>query len=223
MGSQSAGIQVKIGLSRLVRIGLILKVLLLKSLRRYSGSWLSDPAFEKSCYDAKYIAHVLADIGIEFNGIKKDVLLQNYVLEAHRTHYIEKLSYNWLKFELQAEEVLLGKGVKKKTFSEVDILSCAKFAMERSYVGAHLSDLFCGLIEKDPNLQKIYREIRNADERVLFRMEQNGVLIDKQLLAKQTAELQAKASELSKKAETIAGEKFNLASPKQLGEILLRN
>ncbi len=59
--------------------------------------------------------------------------------------------------------------------------------------------------------------------RVLFRMEQNGVLIDKQLLAKQTAELQAKASELSKKAETIAGEKFNLASPKQLGEILLRN
>lgn len=184
------------------------------------GSWLSDPAFEKSCYDTKYIAHVLADIGIEFNGIKEDVLLQNYVLEAHRTHYIEKLSYNWLKFELQAEEVLLGKGVKKKTFSEVDILSCAKFAMERSYVGAHLSDLFCGLIEKDPNLQKIYREIEMPTSRVLFRMEQNGVLIDKQLLAKQTAELQAKASELSKKAETIAGEKFNLASPKQLGEIL---
>ena len=92
--------------------------------------------------------------------------------------------------------------------------------MERSYVGAHLSDLFCGLIEKDPNLQKIYREIEMPTSRVLFRMEQNGVLIDKQLLAKQTAELQAKASELSKKAETIAGEKFNLASPKQLGEIL---
>ncbi len=184
------------------------------------GPWLSDPTCQKSCYDGKHIAHVLADQKIEFNGVRDDVLLQNYVLEAHRTHYIEKLSYNWLNFELQNEEMLLGKGVKKKAFSEIDTASCSKFAMERSYTGAYLTDLFGHLIEKNPNLQKIYREIEMPTSQVLFKMEENGVLIDRQLLLEQTVELQQKVSELSKKGEEISGFKFNLASPKQLGEVL---
>ena len=99
------------------------------------------------------------------------------------------------------------KELKKKTFSEVDILSCAKFAMERSYVGAHLSDLFCGLIEKDPNLQKIYREIEMPTSRVLFRMEQNGVLIDKQLLAKQNSGTSSKSIRTFKEKQRLLPER----------------
>ncbi len=189
-------------------------------LRKNFSSYFEDGSIPKNCYDAKFISHVLANAGISLQGIVDDVLLQNYVLESHQSHYLEKLAHNWLKYELQNDEAILGKGVKKKSFNQIDVLEAAKYATHHSHVIAHLVPLFNGILEKDEGLKHIYKNIEMPTEKVLFTMEQNGVLIDRELLFNQTVELQKKASELLEKAEKISGEKFNLASPKKLGEIL---
>lgn len=174
----------------------------------------------KCGYDVKFMKHVFANVGIRLVGLSDDVMLQSYVLEAHRSHNIEKLAANWLKYDLRSEEELLGRGVKKKTFADISVEQAADFATERVFVVSRLNRLFKKALSDDPKLEKIYRDIEMPLSDVLFKMEQNGVLIDSALLEKQTQELNAKCKELEEKAYEVAGEVFKLSSPKQLGEIL---
>ena len=174
----------------------------------------------KSGYDTKYMKHVFANVGINLAGVSDDVMLESYVLEAHRPHTIEKLAANWLKYELRGEEDLLGKGAKKLSFSKISVENAADFASERVFIVSRLNRLFKKALSDDAKLEKIYRDIEMPLSDVLFKMEQNGVLIDTKLLDQQTVQLNAQAQKLEEKAFEAAGEKFKLSSPKQLGEIL---
>lgn len=80
---------------------------------------LNNPKLGKAGYDIKQTRHVFANVGLTLKGMQDDVMLQSYVLEAHRSHAIEKLAMNWLQYELADEESLLGKGAKKKSFRDV--------------------------------------------------------------------------------------------------------
>lgn len=159
-------------------------------------------------------------VGINLAGVSDDVMLESYVLEAHRPHTIEKLAANWLKYELRGEEDLLGKGAKKLSFSKISVENAADFASERVFIVSRLNRLFKKALSDDAKLEKIYRDIEMPLSDVLFKMEQNGVLIDTKLLDQQTVQLNAQAQKLEEKAFEAAGEKFKLSSPKQLGEIL---
>ncbi len=184
------------------------------------GRWLADPKAVKHVYDAKRSAHILANAGMRLDGAAGDVLLQNYVLEAHRSHALEKISANWLQYELKTEADLLGKGVKKKTFPQLSHEECADFAGKRACMVANLSRIFSKALREQPELENVYRGIELPVSRVLFRMEQNGVLIDSRKLDVQTAELNREVEKVCEQAYLVAGETFNLGSPKKLGEIL---
>ena len=115
---------------------------------------------------------------------------------------------------------LLGKGAKKLSFSKISVENAADFASERVFIVSRLNRLFKKALSDDAKLEKIYRDIEMPLSDVLFKMEQNGVLIDTKLLDQQTVQLNAQAQKLEEKAFEAAGEKFKLSSPKQLGEIL---
>ena len=166
----------------------------------------------KCGYDTKYMKHVFANVGINLAGVSDDVMLESYVLEAHRSHTIEKLAANWLKYELRGEEELLGKGAKT-VFSQVSVEKAAEFASERVFIVSRLNRLFKKALSDDAKLEKIYRDIEMPLSDVLFKMEQNGVLIDTKLLDQQTAQLNTKARELEEQAFEVAGENFKLSSP----------
>ncbi|MCD8338934.1 MAG: DNA polymerase I, partial [Burkholderiales bacterium] len=183
-------------------------------------AWLEDPKSPKYCYDAKKLAHALQNIGISLNGVEEDVLIQNYILEAHRNHALEKITANWLKVELREEALIIGKGAGKKRFCNIATSTCMDFSLERASAVYRLAKVFQKALADQPALDNIYRNLEMPVMKVLFIMEQNGVLIDSAKLDAYTQELAEKAAELESKAFKEAGQKFNLGSPKQLGEIL---
>ena len=199
---------------------LLAQGLTLGTFKEIFGKVLEHKKPIKCGYDSKYMKHVFANVGINLAGVSDDVMLESYVLEAHRSHTIEKLAANWLKYELRGEEELLGKGAKKLSFSKVPVEQAADFASERVFIVSRLNRLFKKALSDDAKLEKIYRDIEMPLSEVLFKMEQNGVLIDTKLLDQQTVQLNAQAQKLEEQAFEAAGEKFKLSSPKQLGEIL---
>ncbi len=184
------------------------------------GPLLQDKSIKKQTYDLKTCQHALANAGLKVEAVEDDVMLQSYVIGAHKSHVIEKLAYNWLQKEIASEEDLLGKGMGKREISQVPVQELATFASARADVIKRLSKLFKATLEGNEKLNFIYQTIEMPLSTVLFKMEQNGVLIDSELLAKQTLELTAKAAELEEKAYQVSGERFKLSSPKQLGEVL---
>ncbi len=186
----------------------------------YFSSWLGNSKVSKYCYDAKKTAHALYNIGITLDGVTEDVLIQSYVLEAHLNHALENIALKWLNAEIPDEISVLGKGVQRKSFADIGPNECGNYAAERIRVIGQLARVLKEALLKQPQLDHVYRLIELPTIRVLFIMEQNGVLIDKNRLDVQTAELSAQVEKISKLAYKAAGEEFNLSSSKQLGEIL---
>lgn len=184
------------------------------------GPVLANKEIKKRTYDAKTAQHALSNISLSVESVEDDVMLQSYVLEAHRSHAIEKLAYNWLQKEIASQEDLLGKGLGKRTIDQVPMQELASFAAQRVDVINRLSKLFRTALEKNAKLNFVYKTIEMPLSTVLFKMEQNGVLIDSELLAKQTKELTVKAAELEEQAYQVSGLHFKLSSPKQLGEVI---
>ncbi len=184
------------------------------------ASWIGDSGASKYCYDAKKTAHALYNIGITLDGVVEDVLIQSYVLEAHLSHALENIALKWLNIEIPDEVSILGKGVQRKSFADIGPNECGNYAAERIRVIGQLAGVLKEALLKQPQLDHVYRLIELPTIRVLFIMEQNGVLIDKNRLDVQTSELSAQAERLCKLAYQEAGEEFNLSSSKQLGEIL---
>ncbi len=182
--------------------------------------WLGNLKTAKYCYDAKRTAHALYNIGITLDGVIEDVLIQSYVLEAHLSHKLENIALKWLNIEIPDEVSVLGKGVQRKSFADIGPNECGNYVAERIRVIGQLARVLKDALLKQPQLDHVYRLIELPTIRVLFIMEQNGVLIDKNRLAVQTSELSAQADKLCKLAYQAAGEEFNLGSSKQLGEIL---
>ena len=182
--------------------------------------WLENPRHAKVGQNLKYDMHVLENYGIRLSGVEHDTLLQSYVLEAHRSHDMDSLARRHLGRETIPYEAVAGKGASQIGFDQVSLEQAADYAAEDAEVTMHLHRTMHPAIAADPKLDRIYREIEIPSMRVLQKIERHGVLIDSELLAKQSDELGRELMQLEARAHEAAGQPFNLNSPKQLGEIL---
>lgn len=183
--------------------------------------WLENPDAPKLLHNAKYDAHVLLNEGVRLAGITEDTMLQSYVLESHRRVGMQELAERWLGRVGTTYEDLCGKGAKQICFDEVEVAKASHYACEDADFTLQLHQVLRPKVAVDPGLENIYRlEIQVSS--VLTTIERNGVRIDAQVLAAQSHELGQQLLELERKAYELAGQPFNLNSPKQLGEILFQ-
>ena len=180
--------------------------------------WLEDPGAHKLGQHVKYDRHVLANHGIDVRGYVHDTMLQSYVLEVHKPHGLSSLAERHTGRTGLTYEDLCGKGAKQIPFSQVPVQQAAAYACEDSDQTLDVHRVLWPQLEAAPKLRGIY-ELEIACSETLFRIERNGVLIDAGLLAQQSRDLGQRILALETKAYEIAGQPFNLGSPKQLGEI----
>ena len=184
--------------------------------------WLESETHHKVGQHSKYDQHVLANYNITLRGMVHDTLLQSYVLKSHERHNMDALASRLLGIKTLTYEAVAGKGAKQIRFDEVDVETATFYAAEDADITLRLHQCMFPKIEQDKRLHYIYENIEIPTKDVLFRMERNGVLIDAAVLKKQSEELGRRLVELEKEAFSLAGQPFNLGSPKQVGEILFR-
>ncbi len=182
-------------------------------------SWLEDAGKRKVGQHLKYDSHVFANHGVTLRGIAHDTLLQSYVLESHRSHDMDSLALRWLDRKTITYQEVCGKGASQIGFDEVGIEQASDYAAEDADVTLQLHNALWPRVEKNEKLRYIYETIELPTARVLQRVERNGVLIDTGLLAAQSHELGTRLIALETQAHELAGQPFNLNSPKQIGEI----
>jgi DNA polymerase I len=182
---------------------------------------LEDLTKAKLGHHLKYDAHVLANYGIALNGQKFDSMLESYVLNSVATrHDMDSTAGRYLGVKTIHYEDITGKGAKKITFNQVDVDTAAEYSAEDADVTLQLHQAIWPQIEATPKLKSVYEEIEQPLVPVLFRMERAGVLVDRELLRKQSSEIAVRMLELQTQAHREAGGVFNVDSPKQLQEIL---
>ncbi|MBL8417240.1 MAG: DNA polymerase I [Dechloromonas sp.] len=182
--------------------------------------WLESVDRKKVLQNAKYDQHVFANHGIAMAGIAHDTMLQSYVIESDKGHDLGQLCTRHLGLETIAYEDLCGKGAKQIGFDQVDIERAATYAAEDADVTLRVHDVLHPRFADEPGLSRIYHEIEMPARQVIWQMERNGILIDGNVLARQSHEIGQKIMALEAQAYELAGQPFNLASPKQLGDIL---
>jgi DNA polymerase-1 len=182
--------------------------------------WLESTAHAKIGQNLKYDQHVFANHGIRLAGIAHDTMLQSYVLESDKGHDLGQLAKRHLGLVTIPYEELCGKGAKQICFSQVDVSRAATYAAEDADLVLRLHERLAPRLAAAAGLQHVYANIELPAREVLFAMERYGVLIDPAQLDAQSHELGKKLLELELRAYEIAGQPFNLNSPKQLGEIL---
>jgi len=182
--------------------------------------WLEDARAGKVGQNTKYDTHVLANHGIAVRGWRHDTLLESYVAEAHLAHGLERLAERHLGRKGLSYEDLCGKGASQIPFSQVDVERATEYSGEDSEMTLQVHQVLHPQIEADAGLLRVYRDIEMPVSALLARIERHGVLIDPALLATQSRELAERMVQLEQKAYEIAGQPFNLGSPKQIGEML---
>ena len=182
--------------------------------------WLENANAPKLGQNIKYDTHVLANAGIEVRGYVHDTMLQSYVLEAHKPHSLESLASRHLGRSGLSYEDLCGKGAHQIPFAQVEVAKAAEYSSEDSEMTLHVHEALWPRLQAEPALLDVYRRIEMPTALTLCRIERNGVLIDSELLARQSAELAERMVALEQQAYELAGQPFNLGSPKQIGEIL---
>ena len=182
--------------------------------------WLEDPSKSKLGQNLKYDKHIFANHGINLNGIVHDTLLQSYVLESHRPHNMDSLALRHLDVKTISYDEITGKGANRIGFEQVDITQATQYAAEDADITLQLHQCLYPKIESDARLENVYRQLEMPVLNVLFEMERNGVLLDSELLKSQSQALGKKLQDLEQAAFDIAGQPFNLNSPKQIQEIL---
>ena len=179
---------------------------------------LENPAIKKLGQNIKYDQHVFANHGIHIQGYLHDTMLQSYVLEVHKPHGLESLALRHCGLKGLSYEDLCGKGVHQIGFDQVEIEKASHYSCEDADFTLQVHFTLWPHLEKNPALLSVY-QLEIASSQALFKIERNGVLIDGPLLAQQSGELGKRIHELELQAYEIAGQTFNLASPKQIGEI----
>ncbi len=180
--------------------------------------WLENPARKKLGQHIKYDRHVFANHGIEVQGYAHDTMLQSYVLEVHKPHGLASLAERHLGRSGIDYEAVAGKGAHQIPFAQVAVDKAAEYSCEDSDQTLDVHLALWPQLERDDKLRFIY-ELEMKSSEALYRVERNGVLIDAPTLAKQSAELGLRILQLEKEAHDLAGQPFNLGSPKQIGEI----
>jgi DNA polymerase-1 len=171
----------------------------------------------------KYDAHVLANYDIELKGIQFDTMLESYVLNSVATrHDMDSLASYYLDTKTTKFEDVAGKGAKQITFDKVEIEIAGPYAAEDADITLRLHQtLWAQLNASDKaDLKTVFEDIELPLIDVLTKIEANGALIDPDILHEQSGQLTARLAELEQQAHDVAGQVFNLGSPKQLAEIL---
>ena len=181
--------------------------------------WLENPHKPKLGQHLKYVSHVFANHGVALQGIVHDTLLQSYVLESHKSHDMDSLALRWLDKKTISYQEICGKGAAQIGFDEVGIERATEYAAEDADVTLQLHQAMWPRVMANDKLRFIYEAIEIPTSVVLQQIERNGVLIDSALLATQSNELGHRMLEIERQAHELAGQPFNLNSPKQLGEI----
>jgi DNA polymerase-1 len=189
------------------------------TLRRLQP-WLESEQHKKVGQHLKYDAHVLANHGVRLAGIAHDTMLQSYVLEAHRSHNMDDLADRHLGRTTITYEQVCGKGAGAIGFDEVALDRATEYAAEDAEVTLALHQTLWPRLELLPGLRHIYDAIEMPVSKILFEMERTGVLVDRDRLAAQSVEIAGRLAELEARAHELAGQPFNLGSPRQIGEIL---
>ncbi|MDO8386893.1 MAG: DNA polymerase I [Polaromonas sp.] len=180
--------------------------------------WLENPAKAKLGQHVKYDRHVFANHGIEVQGYAHDTMLQSYVLEVTKPHGLASLAERHVGRSGINYEDLCGKGAHQIRFNQVDIARAAEYSCEDSDQTLDVHRVLGPQLQANEKLLFIYQLEMQSSE-ALYRIERNGVLIDAPMLATQSHELGQRILQLEAEAYEIAGQPFNLGSPKQLGEI----
>ncbi|MFM4850877.1 DNA polymerase I [Aeromonas rivipollensis] len=182
---------------------------------------LEDPARLKVGQNLKYDRNVLQNHGIDLQGIAFDTMLESYVLNSTASrHDMDSLARKYLGVETISFEEIAGKGAKQLTFNQIELEQAAPYAAEDADITLRLHQTLWGELSKLPTLAKVFTEIELPLLPVLARMELLGTTIDPKLLHQQSQEIEVRLAELERQAHELAGQEFNLSSPKQLGEIL---
>ena len=181
---------------------------------------LEDASINKIGQNIKFDTHIFKNYGIDLNGISDDTMLMSYVIESHQSHGMDKLSKKYLDHDCISYESMVGKGVNQITFDQVDINNAKNYAAEDADVTLQLFNHLKKLLQEEEKLPFIYNEIEIPAMKALIDIERNGVLIDEKILHQQSHAIGEKLIQLEKKAFDLAGQPFNLSSPKQLQEIL---
>jgi len=182
--------------------------------------WFEDAGKKKLGQNIKYDTHVLANHGIAVAGYAHDTMLQSYVLEAHKTHGLGALGERYLGRAGLSYEDLCGKGVHQIPFAQVDVAKAAEYSSEDSDMCLQVHELLAPKLQAEAGLSFVYEQIEMPVSALLARIERNGVLIDAARLQAQSHELAQRLVLIEQEAYTIAGQPFNMGSPKQIGEIL---
>ncbi len=182
--------------------------------------WLEDESKAKLGQNIKYDTHVFANHGITVQGYRHDTMLESYVLEAHKTHGLEALADRHLGRHGLSYEDLCGKGAHQIPFAQVDVAKASEYSCEDSEMCLGVHDKLYPEIEAHAGLKFVYEQIEMPASKLLMRIERNGVLIDASRLQAQSHELAQRLLKIEQEAYEIAGQPFNMGSPKQIGEIL---
>lgn len=182
---------------------------------------LEDDALKKVGQNLKYDSHILLNHGIKLRGIAFDTMLESYVLNSVATrHGMDALSLKYLQHETIHFEDIAGKGKKQLTFNQIAVELAAPYAAEDADITLRLHQVLWPQFKDKPSLQSVLADIELPLIPVLTAMEHSGTLIDSALMRLQSNEIEITCNKLQEQAYTLAGEEFNLASPKQLQTIL---
>ena len=182
---------------------------------------LEDEQSKKIGQNLKYDMSVLARAGITLRGVEYDTMLESYVLDSVATrHDMDSLALKYLGHKNISFQEIAGKGVKQLTFNQVGLDEAGPYASEDADITLRLHQTLWPRLEKEAGLKSVFHDIEMPLVPVLSRIERNGTYVDADMLKKQSTFLAKRMMELEEKAFEEAGQKFNLGSPKQLGEIL---
>ena len=181
---------------------------------------LENPAIQKVGQNFKYDLTIFARNGIDVQGVAFDTMLESYVLNSTGRHNMDDLAKRYLGHQTISFEEIAGKGKNQLTFNQIPLEKAAEYAAEDADVTMKLQQVLWEKLSKEPTLEKLFKEMELPLLGVLSRMERLGVLIDSDALFLQSNEIANRLSELEEQAYVLAGQPFNLASTKQLQEIL---
>ena len=193
--------------------------LTLDLVRETLGEWFASDS-KKVTADAKWLRHLFANVEIDLNATLDDVTLLSYVIEAHMKHEVENLAARWLKLDVPMREDIVGKGVKALKAPQAEVQKVAEYIAALSQAVLQLNDAMQARLDIDEKLRGIYNDVERPTQNVLLVMERNGVLVDSMRLSAQSDALGDEIVMLEEQAYSLAGERFNLASPKQLSDVL---
>ena len=182
---------------------------------------LEDDSIKKIGQHIKFDMHILANYDIAINGVAYDTMLESYVLDSVASrHDMDTLALKHLDHKTTSFEDLAGKGAKQLTFNQIEIEKGGFYAAEDADITLRLHLALWPQLQAIPALEKVFTEIEMPALPVLFAMEETGTLIDADLLHEQSLQIGQRLQQLEEQAHNTAGQVFNLASPKQLAEIL---